>query len=61
MKCNMGRADRLLRITVGLTLIGLAGFGISGPWAWLGIMPLIGGLMGNCPAYSILGISTAKK
>lgn len=51
MKCNMGHTDRVLRMTVGVTLMGLAGFGITGPWAWIG----------NCPAYSILGINTSKK
>ena len=41
--------------------MGLAGFGITGPWAWIGIVPLLTGMIGNCPAYSLLGISTAKK
>jgi hypothetical protein len=49
-------------MTVGVTLMGLAGFGITGPWAWwIGIIPLITGMLGNCPAYSILGINTGKK
>ena len=37
MKCNIGQTDRVLRMTVGITLMGLAGFGITGPWAWIGI------------------------
>jgi hypothetical protein len=61
MKCNMGHTDRVLRMTVGVTLMGLAGFGITGPWAWIGIVPLLTGMIGNCPAYSILGINTGKK
>ena len=40
---------------------GLSGFGITGPWAWIGIVPLITGMLGNCPAYSVLGISTSNK
>jgi hypothetical protein len=48
-------------MTVGVTLMGLAGFGITGPWAWIGIIPLLTGMIGNCPAYSILGINTAKR
>ena len=40
MKCNIGHTDRILRMTVGVTLIGLAVFGITGPWAWIGIIPL---------------------
>jgi hypothetical protein len=61
MKCNLGHTDRVLRVTVGLSLMGLAGYGIVGAWAWIGIMPLVTGIIGNCPAYSLLGINTAKK
>ena len=60
MNCNIGNTDRVLRITVGATLIGLAAFGITGPWAWIGIIPLATGMIGNCAAYSLLGINTAK-
>jgi hypothetical protein len=60
MICNIGHTDRILRITVGVTLIGLAVFGITGPWAWIGIIPLITGVFRICPAYDLLGINTAK-
>ncbi|WP_114638424.1 YgaP family membrane protein [Polynucleobacter necessarius] len=59
MKCNVGHTDRVLRMTVGVTLMGLAGFGITGPWAWIGIA--LTGALGYCGAYSLLGINTAKK
>jgi len=61
MKCNLGHTDRLLRMTVGLTLMGLAGYGIVGAWGWIGIIPLATGIIGNCPAYSLLGVNTAKR
>jgi hypothetical protein len=61
MKCNLGHTDRVLRMTVGVTLMGLAGYGIVGAWGWIGIIPLVTGMIGNCPAYNLLGISTAKK
>lgn len=61
MKCNIGHTDRVLRMTVGVSLMGLAAFGITGPWAWVGIIPLLTGIMGYCGAYSLLGINTAKK
>ena len=32
MKCNIGHTDRVLRMTVGVTLMGLAGYGIVGAW-----------------------------
>ena len=61
MKCNIEHTDRVLRMTVGVTLMGLAGYGIVGAWGWIGIIPLVTGMMGNCPAYSLLGLNTAKK
>ena len=61
MKCNVGRTDRILRVTIGLILMGLAAFEVLGPWAWFGILPLISGVIGNCSAYSLLGINTLKK
>jgi hypothetical protein len=61
MKCNIGHTDRVLRVTVGVTLMGLAGYGIVGAWGWIGIIPLVTGVLGNCPAYSLLGMNTAKK
>ena len=61
MKCNIGHTDRVLRMTVGVSLMGLAAFGVTGPWAWVGIIPLLTGIMGYCGAYSLLGINTAKR
>jgi len=61
MKFNIGHTDRVLRVTVGVTLMGLAGYGIVGAWGWIGIIPLVTGVLGNCPAYSLLGMNTAKK
>ncbi len=61
MKCNIGHTDRVLRMTVGVTLIGLAAFGIVGLWGWIGVVPLATGMLGNCAAYGILGFNTIKK
>jgi hypothetical protein len=61
MKCNVGNTDRILRITAGSLLIILAITGIIGPWGWIGIVPLITGFFRFCPAYPLLGMSTAKK
>ena len=62
MKANVGGIDRILRIVVGLALVAWALLG--GPiWAWIGLVPLGTALIGFCPLYPILGISTcpAKK
>jgi len=61
MQCNVGNTDRILRITAGSLLIILAISGVIGPWGWIGILPLITGLFRFCPAYPLLGMSTAKK
>jgi hypothetical protein len=54
---NAGNLDRALRVIIGLALVAWAVFG--GPvWAWIGVVPLLTGAIGSCPAYSIFGIST---
>lgn len=58
MKINVGGADRILRIVVGLILILLAATGQVGAWGWIGIVPLATGLMKTCPLYSVLGMNT---
>lgn len=57
MTANVGSTDRIIRIVVGLALIAWALMG--GPtWAWIGVIPLVTGLIRVCPAYSILGMRT---
>jgi hypothetical protein len=60
MKTNMGTADRSLRVVLGLVLVGLAATGTVGWWGWLGLVPLATALIGWCPAYTLLGVSTCK-
>ena len=57
MKLNVGGIDRVLRIAACLGLVAWAALG--GPvWAWVGIVPLVTGSIGFCPAYPLLGMST---
>ena len=63
MTTNVGTADRLFRIILGVALICFAipiGFPQTGwNWVgWIGVIPFLTALAGNCPAYSLLGIST---
>ena len=58
MKSNVGGIDRILRIVVGLVLIGLAATGTVGWWGWLGVVPLLTGLFSFCPLYTLLGRNT---
>ena len=55
---NVGGIDRILRIVVGLVLVGLAATGRVGWWGWIGVVPLLTGLVGACPAYKLLGMNT---
>ncbi len=55
---NVGGIDRILRIVVGLVLVGLAATGSVGWWGWIGVVPLLTGLLGSCPAYKLLGMNT---
>jgi hypothetical protein len=58
MTQNVGGIDRILRIVVGLVLIGLAATGTVGWWGWLGIVLLATGAIGWCPPYAIFGFNT---
>lgn len=59
MARNEGSIDRALRIFLGIFLIGMALSGVSA-WGWIGVVPLLTGLVGTCPLYSIFGINTCK-
>jgi len=60
MACNEGKIDRALRIIVGAVLIALVFIGPQTPWGWVGLVPLLTGLFGYCPAYSVFGVNTCK-
>lgn len=60
MTRNEGTFDRTLRVLAGLALLALVFVGPQTPWGWIGIVPLLTGLVGICPAYSLLGIRTCS-
>lgn len=60
MSKNVGGIDRILRILVGLALIALATTGTIGIWGYIGVVPLVTGALGWCPAYLPFGIKTCK-
>ncbi|MDO4694684.1 MAG: DUF2892 domain-containing protein [Eikenella sp.] len=61
MNSNLGQADRLLRLIVGIALIVLNLTGVIGIWGWIGIIFVATALINFCPIYRLLGISTKKK
>jgi hypothetical protein len=58
MKVNVGTLDRVLRISAGVVLIGLAAGGVVGYWGYLGVVPLLTGLFRFCPAYTLIGFNS---
>ena len=58
MKQNVGGIDRVVRIVVGAALVGGTLAGLIGVWGWIGIVPMLTGAVGWCPAYCPLGIKT---
>lgn len=60
-KNNVGTIDRAIRVILGLVLLGLFFVFPDAGWRWallIGVVPLLTGLVGTCPLYSILGLST---
>ncbi|MDE8652685.1 YgaP family membrane protein [Novosphingobium album (ex Liu et al. 2023)] len=60
LQTNIGTLDRAFRIVLGLVLIALVFVGPKTPWGWVGLVPLITGLLSSCPLYTLLGIKTRK-
>ena len=60
MKANVGGADKILRIVVGLGLLSLILIleGNARWWGLVGLVPLATGLFNFCPLYALLGLNT---
>lgn len=57
---NVCIVGRVLRIIVGLTLISLSVMGSIGAWGWLGVVPLVAGIVGWCPLNKLLGMESCN-
>lgn len=58
MKANVGGIDRILRLVLGLVLIGLTLSGTIGVWGWLGLVLIGTAAIGFCPLYPLIGLNT---
>jgi hypothetical protein len=61
MTKNVGSIDRIVRIVIGLGLLWYAIFAAPTGYnwiGWIGVVPIVTALIGNCPLYSIIGVST---
>ena len=61
LKGNVGSWDRFIRVLIGVGLLTMTVIGPKTGWGWVGILPLLTGIVGWCPPYQILGISTCEK
>lgn len=57
---NEHAVDRVIRVVAGLALLSLVWIGPQTPWGWVGLVPLVTGLVGSCPLYRLFGISTCS-
>ena len=55
MTKNVGGIDRVLRVVIGMVLIGLTATGTVGRWGYLGLEPLATAAMGWCLPYALFG------
>lgn len=58
MKVTGATWGRIARTVVGAAVVSLAFVGPATPWAFLGLIPLLTGVSGWCPASRIFGAST---
>ena len=58
LSVNMGPLDRAIRIVLGLALLALIYVGPHSFWGLVGFVPLLTGIVGYCPLYAMLGVST---
>jgi len=65
LKQNEGKTDRMIRLVLGVVLLGVGYFVFSGTiqtiLVVLGLVSLITGAIGFCGLYKVLGISTIEK
>ena len=61
MTQNVGGIDRIIRAIAGIVLISLVFVGPKTAWGWIGVVPLLTAILGWCPPYSLLGISTCPR
>jgi hypothetical protein len=59
MKTNVGSIDRIIRVVLGLAIIG-AGIATGSWWGLLGVVPLATAAVRWCPAYMPFGISSCR-
>ncbi len=57
---NMGSADKIARLVIGVLLVVLAMTGTIGIWGWLGLILVVTALINFCPIYRVFGFKTCE-
>jgi len=57
---NEAMWDRGLRVVLGIVGLGLIFWGPKSMWGLFGLIPLVTGLVGSCPLYTLLGVGTCR-
>jgi hypothetical protein len=60
-RLNVGNLDRLVRLLLGLLLVGLAATSVTGAWGYIGIVLMLTGVAAYCPFYALVGFSTTSR
>ena len=64
VSANEASWDRIARVILGVVMVGLGVGVVGGTWGWVlavvGLVPLVTGLVGWCPIYSIIGRGTKE-
>ena len=55
---NEHKIERGARVVIGIALLSLVFVGPQSLWGLIGVVPLLTGLLGSCPLYTVLGMST---
>lgn len=58
---NEGPVDRIVRVVIGLFLLSMTVAWPQTAWGWVGVVPLMTGVLGTCPLYRMLGIRTCSR
>lgn len=58
MSKNEAGWDRAARVVLGVALLSLVVIGPKTLWGLVGVVPLLTGLIGFCPLYRLVGVST---
>lgn len=53
-------AERVVRVVLGLGILALAFVGPKTAWGFIGVVPLVTGLLGSCPLFMLFGSRTCR-